>query len=415
MIYITEETSIMKQFRHSIRLASILLASMVFFMSSCGGSGGKDEPDVPTTLQAINILGTITTLTIGQQITLTATANPSTVTLTNLVWSSSNKSVATVNSSGTVTAIAAGTATIKASALGKTDEYDITVSEKPATVIDAESIDLQESATIELGQSKQLVATVSPSNATSQTITWTSSDTSIASVNNGLVEAKKTGSATIVATVKNADNSEISSSCEVEVVKYATSLTLDKSSVSLEQTETAYLYATVLPSDATYNTVTFSSSNESIATVDRSGKITPVNIGTIIITATLDNGAKGTLEAKCTVAVTAETVFATDLSITPSSKTLESGQTVQIHHTVTPSNATYQTITWSSSNSTVASVNSSGLVTANNEGTATITVTLQNGTQPAIVKTATITVTSGGQGGGDGISDNGEIGEVGTN
>ncbi len=415
MIYITEETSIMKQFRHSIRLASILLASMVFFMSSCGGSGGKDEPNVPTTLQAINILGTITTLTIGQQITLTATANPSTVTLTNLVWSSSNKSVATVNSSGTVTAIAAGTATIKASALGKTDEYDITVSEKPATIIDAESIDLQESATIELGQSKQLVATVSPSNATSQTITWTSSDTSIASVNNGLVEAKKTGSATIVATVKNADNSEVSSSCEVEVVKYATSLTLNKSSISLEQTETAYLYATVLPSDATYNTVTFSSSNENIATVDRSGKIMPVNTGTIIITATLDNGDKGKLEAKCTVAVIAETIFTTDLSITPTSKTLESGQTVQIHHTVTPSNATYQTVTWSSSNSTVASVNGSGLVTANNEGTATITATLQNGTQPAIVKTVTITVTPGTQGSGDGISDNGEIGEVGTN
>ncbi len=406
----------MKKFQYIIGLTSFLLMSVAFTLSSCGGGGG-DEPTPPApTLQAININGSTTSLTVGQTLKLTASASPSTVTLPTVVWTSSNPEVATVSNNGLVTAVGAGTVTIQASAEGKTNTYQITVNSQASEDINAESISIDESATIEVGKSQQLQATVSPSNATFQTVTWESSDTSIVTINDsGLVEAVSTGTATITATVENGDKSKVHASCEVTVIKYATELTLDKSSISIEHTETAYLYATVLPSDATFKSVTFSSSNESVATIDRSGKITTVSAGTIIITATLDNGKKGTLTATCTVEIRPLTVYATDLTITPSSFTLDPDQTVQLQSTVTPSNASYKTVTWKSSNSTIASVDSNGLVTARNSGTATITATLANGSQPDIVKTATITVNEDSSGNGDGITDNGEIGEVGTN
>lgn len=183
----------------------------------------------------------------------------------------------------------------------------------------------------------------------------------------------------------------------------------------MEVTETAYLYATVLPNDATYNSVSFSSSNESIATIDRSGKITPIKVGTIIITATLDNGARGTLEADCTLEILPETIFATDFSINPANPTVEYQGTVQLQAIITPSNASFQHVTWKCDNTTIATVDSNGLVTAHSAGQATITATLTNGTKPNIVKTTTITVNENSSGDGDGISDNGELDEVGTN
>lgn len=133
------------------------------------------------------------TLAVGNSTTLTATVSPSNASDKTVTWSSSNTSVATV-SNGTVKAVAAGTATITAMAGSKTATCKITV-EVPVS-----SVSLNYSSlTLTEGDSFTLTATVSPSNATNKTVTWSSSNTSVATVSNGTVKAVSAGTATITA------------------------------------------------------------------------------------------------------------------------------------------------------------------------------------------------------------------------
>lgn len=147
---------------------------------------------------------------------------------------------------------------------------------------------------INVGDSETLVATVKPDNATDKTVTWTSSDDTIASVDEtGEVTAVKEGSATITAKA-----GEITATCEVTVTVPVSSVTLNYSSVKLKQNETLQLTATVGPDDATDKTVSWSSSNTNIATVDASGKVKAVAEGNATITA-----KAGDKTASCSVEV----------------------------------------------------------------------------------------------------------------
>ena len=143
------------------------------------------------------------------------------------------------------------------------------------------------------------------------------------------------------------------------------------------------LQATITPSTANVNKeITWKSDNTGIATVDGNGKVTAVGNGTTKITATTANGKS----ASCTVTVT---TAITSISVSPTSKTLKTGETVQLTATKNPSTAT-EGITWTTSNSSVATV-SNGLVTAKGSGTATITVKSSTGGKSA---TCTITVSN---------------------
>ena len=139
-----------------------------------------------------------TTLNVGQTQTLTATVTPSNATDKTVSWSSSDATIAYVDSYGTVRAISAGTATITATAGEVSAECIVTV------VVPATSVSLNKTELIlEKGKSETLTATVSPSNATDKTVTWTTSDASVATVENGVVRAIKVGTATITAKAGN--------------------------------------------------------------------------------------------------------------------------------------------------------------------------------------------------------------------
>ena len=172
-----------------------------------------------------------------------------------------------------------------------------------------------------------------------------------------------------------------------EVVEIpAESIELDKENIELYEDEQAVITATITPTDATDNTVTWTSSDTSVATVTN-GVITGIKEGTSVITASTSNGL--TAEVKVTVKVNPNIVKPTGVSVLPMELVLIEGDTYTLTSTVTPSNATNKTVTWTSSNTSVATVNSSGLVTAVSEGTATITAATFNGYKT----TATITVT----------------------
>ena len=240
-----------------------------------------------------------------------------------------------------------------------------------------------------IGETVQLQASINPSSATDKTIMWGSSKQSVATVSNsGLVTAIAEGSSTITASAGGK-----SATCTVTVSKgvvAVASVTLNKSELNLKKGESETLVATVNPADATDKTVTWSSSDATIASVNQNGLVTALKSGNVTITA-----KAGEKTATCTVIVI---VPVEGISLNFSTKTLKQYETLQLSATVTPVDATNAEITWSSSNSNIATVSGNGLVKAIDEGTAVITA--QAGGKTA---TCTITVTRSSAGGNEGI------------
>ena len=250
---------------------------------------------------------------------------------------------------------------------------------EPAEIV-VESIKLSTSSLeLTVGDQKSLNATVSPSNATNKKITWASSRPNVASVTiDGIVEGISAGSAVITATSANG----IKANCDIvvkEKVTPVTSLTLDRTTLTMTEGDTQTLSATVKPDNATDKTVTWSSSNTAVATVD-GGKVTAVAPGTATITA-----KAGDKTATCAVTVEKKVVPVTSVSLDRTTLTMTEGDTQTLTATVKPDNATDKTVTWSSSNTAVATVDG-GKVTAVAPGTATITAKAGD-------KTATCAVT----------------------
>ncbi|MDR2149016.1 MAG: Ig-like domain-containing protein [Tannerella sp.] len=240
--------------------------------------------------------------------------------------------------------------------------------------------------TMEIGDTEQLTATVTPSDATDQNVTWSTGDASIADVSpTGLITAKAAGTATI--TVTTADGGK-TATCTVTVnpkIIYVTGVSLDKTALTMEIGDTEQLTATITPSDATDHNVTWSTGDASIADVSPTGLITAKAAGTAIITVTTDDGGK---TATCTVTVNPKIIYVTGVSLDKTALTMEIDDREQLIATVTPSDATDHNVTWSTGDASVVTVSTTGLITAKAAGTAIITVTTDDGG-----KTATCTVT----------------------
>jgi len=348
--------------------------------------------NVPIVLvSSINLSSSSLTLEVGGTSTLSATVLPSNATNKNVTWSSSNTAVATVNASGLVTAVSAGTATITATANDGSGKVAICSVIVNVPIVLVSSINLSSSSlTLEVGGTSTLSATVLPENATDKTYTWSSSNTAVATVNaSGLVTAVGAGTATITATANDGSGKVATCSVTVNVpIVLVSSINLSSSSLSLNVNSTSTLSATVLPSNATNNTVTWSSSNTLVATVSSSGVVTGVGAGTATITATANDGSG--ITKSCSVTVTKVSV--TGVSLSQTSATVYTGSTLALTATVLPTNATNKNVTWSSNNTFVATVDSNGVVTGNYRGTATITVTTVDGSKKA---TCRVTVKNG--------------------
>ena len=305
------------------------------------------------------------TLIKGDKATLAATVMPANATFQDVIWTSSDESVAKVVN-GVVTAISSGTATIAASADGQDAFCEVTVT-NPAKGIALDTYLLM----LTEGDVATLVATVTPSDADELPVAWNSSNPAVATVDNsGKVTAIAPGEARITASCGNC-----TATCTVSVaarVIPVTSITLDKSSLSLLEGDSVYLNADVSPANATDRTVSWSSSASNIASVDAFGEVTAHSEGTATITATC-----GGFTATCAVTVAKMVIPVTSVTLDNASAGLKEGETVTLTATVAPDNATDKTVTWSSSNTAVATV-VDGVVTAVKAGTATITAACGN-------------------------------------
>lgn len=170
-----------------------------------------------------------------------------------------------------------------------------------------------------------------------------------------------------------------------------TSITLNKNTLSLNAGGSEKLTATVLPANATNPYLTWSSSNTSVASVGQDGTVYANASGTCTITAAATDGSNKT--ATCTVTVTGSNIPVSSVSLNKTAITLNTGGTTQLAATINPTTATNKSVTWSSSDTSVATVSATGLVTAVGVGTATITVTTVDGGKTA---TCAVTVSSSG-------------------
>ena len=301
------------------------------------------------------------TLVEGEEAELKATVLPEDATDPSVSWSSSDTLVARV-ADGKVKTLLPGKATITAKAGEKEATSEVTVEKK---FIPVSSVELDKaSLTLVEGEEAVLSATVLPADATDPSVTWSTSDASVATVDGGKVKTLKPGKATITAKA-----GEKTATCEVTVEKRfipVSSIALSQTTLTLVEGEEAVLSATVLPADATEPGVSWSTSDASVATVD-GGKVKTLKPGKTTITA-----KAGEKEATCEVTVEKKFIPVSSIALSQSALTLVEGDEAVLSATVLPADATDPSVTWSTSDASVATV-AGGKVVAVKEGKATIT------------------------------------------
>ncbi len=319
-------------------------------------------------VSSVNLSPTTATINITETTQLTATVLPANATDKTVTWSSSNTAIATVDANGLVTGVGPGTATITVT----TNSGSFTQTATITVIQPVASVNLSPTtATINTTETTQLTTTVLPADATDKTVTWSSSNTAIATVDaSGLVTGVGPGTATITVTT---NDGSFTQTATITVIQPVASVNLSPTTATINITETTQLTATVLPANATDKTVTWSSSNTAIATVDANGLVTGVGLGTATITVTTNSGSF----THTTTIIVIRPV--TSVSINPKIVNIYINKTAQLTANVLPVNASNKSVIWSSNNTSVARVNSSGLITGAGRGTTTISVTSNNG------------------------------------
>ncbi|GAA4299314.1 hypothetical protein GCM10023142_39800 [Anaerocolumna aminovalerica] len=303
-------------------------------------------------------------LNVGQSYTIELTVTPSNSTELGLTWDTTDSKVATVDEKGKITAKAPGKAVIFVkTAYGAAIYCNVTVVQQPN--------DLQlnfDEKTLVIGEEFKLKATMQPSSSEEIALTWTSSNEKVAKVsNNGTVKAISGGTAVIK--VQTADK-KITKFCIVTVVEPVTNIKLNKTSYVLGVGKRFTLKATVEANTATNPKLKWTTSNSKVATVDSKGVVTAKSLGTVVITVTAQDGTRA--EASCDIRVVRPV---TSVTLNASSVTTVEGRSFTLKATVRPNNATIKKVKWTSSDESVAIVDSKGVVTALKAGTVTIKAT----------------------------------------
>jgi uncharacterized protein YjdB len=334
-------------------------------------------------------------LTAGQKtrgVAITKDSDGAVLTGRSVSWFTSSGAVASVTDSGMISAVAPGTAVVSAVSEGVSGQATMAVLPPPPTPVATVAVAVTPSAVV-VGQTATATATLADSSGnllSGRVVTWSSSNTTVATVDTGgTVIAKAAGSAMIQATSESkASASSLSVSAPAPI---------PVASVSVSPTTASLLFGgstqlSAVTHDANGNVLTgrviaWGSANTGIATVSTSGLVTAVAAGNVSVTASSE-GQVGS--SAITVTAPAPVPVAT-VSVSPSSSSLLVGATVQLSATTRDANnnvLTGRVVTWSSPNSGIASVGVNGLVTAIGAGTIQITATSEG-----VNGSASVTVT----------------------
>lgn len=340
--------------------------------TSDGGYTASCFVEVVQLATSVSLDFTSITLNAGKTKTLVATVAPTTASDRTVTWKTSNKKIATVSSKGVVTAVAAGTANITATS----GDGNAVVTCKVTVTQPATGVSLSaKSAKVAIGKTSTLVATVSPANAYNKLVSWKSSNTAVATVTDaGVVKGIKAGTAKITATTSDG---KFTATCSVTVYTAVKSVKLNKTSLTLKYNSSTTITPTISPSNATYKTVTWTSSDTDVVTVDKNGKVKAVGVGYAVVTATTTQGSK---KATCQINVVKSV---TGIKLNKSSIRIEVGDKYTLKGTISPADASNKTVSWKTSDKNIATVSSNGVVTAKKLGKAVITVTTADGSYSA--------------------------------
>ena len=347
--------------------------------ATAAGKSDSVKITVNNPLKKITVDPATLTLKKGTSKTLSVKYDPADTTDNKAVtWESSDKSVATVDANGKVTALKDGSATITAKVGKLTATCALTVQEKKLTGISLDKTALE----LSKGQSSEALKVIyTPADTTDdKTVTWSSADEKIATVKNGVVTAKATGTTKITATVGTHK-----AECTVTVNAKLTGIKVTPDKVTVEKGQKANLNVTYLPADTTdEKAVTWKSENESVATVDENGVVTAVAGGKTKVIAKANNKITAVCEVK--VPIHTESIALNKTEITD----LLKGKTEKLEVSFIPSNTEdSREVKWTSSAADIAAVDANGTVKALKEGTATITATTVDGKHTA---SCTVTV-----------------------
>jgi uncharacterized protein YjdB len=259
--------------------------------------------------------------------------------------------------------------------VGTNDPYSASIAALEASIIPLQGISINsDSSNLYVSYKDTLKLTTTPANATNRNLVYRSSDGAVATVDlNGVVTGKAAGTVTITAT--SAESNFTATKTYTVIYVPVTSLTLDSTSANVFAGSTFQLNATINPAKASNKGVVWSSSDTTVAKVNNNGTISGIKEGDVIVTAvSADNPA---IAAHANIHVA--NVLATGITLQPSPAIIGERDTLRVKVTFLPANTTIKKVTWSSSDATLATVDSTGLVTAIKQGTLTLTVNSQDG------------------------------------
>lgn len=319
----------------------------------------SSEVVIGTDVKNLDVMTKTSSLTINSgsditKLTVSTNAKGSTFTINGKVKELYTNVDITVNVSGTVE---------KTSGSGTVNGISVTGVKLNKTEL-----------SLEKGKTETLTATIEPSTATNKSVTWKSSNTGVAAVDqSGKVTAVAKGEATITVTTKDGGHK---ATCTVTVNDKAedvkvTNITIN-GSANMTVNEEQTLTATVKPDNATNKKVVWSSSDITTATVDENGKVTALKEGKVTITATAADGSGTKKEFE--INISKAVVPVESVSVTGQLElTVDEG--AQLSASINPSDATNKNVTWKSDNDAIATVTSDGYVVAKSAGETTVTVT----------------------------------------
>ena len=337
----------------------VLLLCMSFVFAACGISPAEPE------ITKITLDKDTLSMQIGDEAILTATVEP-VDQAANIVWTCDKDTVVKVEN-GKVTALSAGTAVVSAQNRAGTvyASCTIIVEEKANSVtLDKKTLEMV------VGEEQTLKATVDPASVANKLV-WKCSPVGIVKVEGGKVTALSAGTATV--TVSDPTDAK-SDSCVVTVYAVATDIALDKTAVDMYVGDEQTIVATVTPQGT--KSVAFNSNNTDVATVDDSGKIIAVGVGTANIAAVLDG-----IEKTCVVTVYNKV---TEITLDVQTLALYVGETHNLAVVTTPAN-NVKAPQFASANDEVATVDANGVITVVGAGTTTITATIDDVTASVTV------------------------------
>ncbi len=344
------------------RALCLCLAAVILCALPVGALGAVKQQSVTLSTKLITI-----DLATGNTFHLTGSVYPSSASQ-KLSWRSGNTSIASISSSGLITAKKTGTVTVGATPSSIKNWTKATVKITDSSCPTSIALNVA-SLSLTVKSTSQLTATALPSTA-SQSVKWASNKTSVATVSStGLVTAVGSGTALIRATSTRNSGKYRTIKVTVASLPKPTKLTLSPDTTKVEKGDTLQLSVTPTPSNAN-STVNWTTSSSSIATVSSSGLVTAKSTGVVKIKATSKvNSSVYTIRTLQVV----DTKTVTSVEIESDSTVMLVGSSLTLDAEVLPTTAT-QTVTWSSNNASVAAISSSGTVIGKAVGSTTITV-----------------------------------------